>query len=426
MLRARVPGIAALVFAACGGPSTPPADGLAPPSAVASGLGTSAGAASSAQAPPASSAFAPAPVAARSVALGGANLCVLGVDGAVRCVGEWPLLFETPTSVGQKNQYLHEPVTVAGLGEVKELAVTVHRGCAVLAAGSVACWGNTQASANGWSGGVAGRLDAVAVEGVGGAVGLALTFTESCALGADGAITCWGQSSVITRSTRGPAPPPRRVELGGAVQISGAMNHVCAVTRAGKVACWGENRQGELDGHATLAAEAGKVVTVPGLADVVEVGTSWHHNCARTRGGEVWCWGQNATAQLGDGTSDARSAPGRVAGLAPAAALAMPDTGSWSCALEQGGALACWGQEMNCNLGAPRTGCEKRVMQSTMGTSEAEHCPRPQRIALALTPAGISAGSSTACAWDAAGAVACWGRSLTGGASMCTPEPLRF
>lgn len=30
------------------------------------------------------------------VALGGANLCVVLLDGQVQCVGEWPLEFETP------------------------------------------------------------------------------------------------------------------------------------------------------------------------------------------------------------------------------------------------------------------------------------------------------------------------------------------
>ncbi|MBI4957192.1 MAG: hypothetical protein HY908_34585 [Myxococcales bacterium] len=241
------------------------------------------------------------------MALGGANLCVRDGAGAVRCVGEWPLAFETETSVGQRNQYLHAPVLVAGLGDARGLAVGTNRGCAVRADGSVACWGNTVASATGWSGAVADRLDAVPVEGVSGAVALALAFTQSCALAASGEVTCWGPRLVVDGRRRGPAPPPHRVEVGGATQLAAGMDHLCAVTRRGTVACWGENRRGGLDGRPTPAGDPERVVTVPGLADVVEVATSWHHNCARTRAGEIWCWGSNGKGELGDGSSDARA-----------------------------------------------------------------------------------------------------------------------
>ena len=40
----------------------------------------------------------------------------------------------------------------------------------------------------------------------------------------------------------------------------------------------------------------------------------WAHTCGKTAAGVLYCWGLNASGQLGDGTQVDRLTPTRVAG----------------------------------------------------------------------------------------------------------------
>src|SRR6185369_2945405 len=62
------------------------------------------------------------------------------------------------------------------------------------------------------------------------------------------------------------------------------------------------------------------------------------HTCAIDDGGAVWCWGRNRDGQLGDGTTTDRAQPMPVTGLAGARALAAG--GGHTCAIDDGGAAS--------------------------------------------------------------------------------------
>jgi alpha-tubulin suppressor-like RCC1 family protein len=53
---------------------------------------------------------------------------------------------------------------------------------------------------------------------------------------------------------------------------------------------------------------------VAGLPEIVELGVGHHaeHLCAIARDDAVWCWGNNDSGQLGDGTKVDRLVPGLV------------------------------------------------------------------------------------------------------------------
>jgi hypothetical protein len=57
--------------------------------------------------------------------------------------------------------------------------------------------------------------------------------------------------------------------------------------------------------------------------------------------GRVWCWGDNSSGQLGDGSTRSRSLPAPVVGVARAAHIAAADDAS--CALVADGEVWCWG-----------------------------------------------------------------------------------
>jgi alpha-tubulin suppressor-like RCC1 family protein len=339
---------------------------------------------------------------AGQVELGGANLCVRASGGTVQCVGEWPLQHETPTSSGSRNQYIKSPLAVGGLATAKQIAVTTNRGCAVLDDGTVACWGNTVASRNGWSGALPGVLDAVPVAGLAQVEQIALAWNGSCALVRGGTVQCWGPELFNTSRQTGPADPPRTIAVKNVRQIAAARTHVCALLESGTVSCWGEDRR-----------DSRRVTPISGLAGIAQIAVGSYHACARTTAGEVLCWSEG-------------TAPAQVAGIVGATQVATADSSRFSCALLANHDVVCWGENINCSLGDVRpVPCEKRTLESTFGPSDTEICSAPQRITMPIMPTRISLGSSTACAENAAGEAACWGRDLMGGGNRCSAQALR-
>ncbi len=359
------------------------------------------------------------PPAARVVAKS-ANICILTREGGeVQCLGEWPLAFITPTSMGSRNQYIRQLMGVSGLANVTSVAVGTNRGCGVLADGSVLCWGNTSPTKNGWFGAVEGHLDAVKQTEIEGAVEIALDWNENCARLRSGRVRCWGPRTGIIGRKEGPPDPPRDLPLTDVVQIVGAKSHFCALTKKGAVKCWGDNRGGRLGGKPSPITDEA-IFDIAAPADVVQITAGPEHDCMLTRGGDVYCWGSNGNGELGDGTSAASTKPVKAA-VSDVTQVEAADNNSITCALTRDRKIYCWGDANNCFMGRDVSKCDKREMRSTFGFTEAPFCKAPMAIPVKIDPVGISVGTSTACAWDAAGQFVCWGRSLTGKPGQCEP-----
>ena len=125
----------------------------------------------------------------------------------------------------------------------------------------------------------------------------------------------------------------------GALGITVGYRHACALLAGGQVTCWGDNRSGQL-GVGTNQPMA-KAAPVAGLDEVVEISAGWFHTCARRADGAVLCWGENEGGALGDGATQDRFVPTVVPELGRARAVAAH---RWqSCAWQDDGALVCWG-----------------------------------------------------------------------------------
>jgi alpha-tubulin suppressor-like RCC1 family protein len=198
---------------------------------------------------------------------------------------------------------------------------------------------------------------------------------HACALVSGGELRCWGfnsdgQLGDGTAATR-PAPVPVLVAAGGAplagVQaVSVGAVHTCAVVEGGQVRCWGDNSSGQIgDDSTTDRPSPVTVVSEPGgdpLAGVQTVEVGSHHSCALLTGGELRCWGQNNFGQLGDGTEGDRLTPTPVvseAGGAPLTGVQAVSVGDeHTCALLAGGELRCWGRNDDGRLGNGVTAAE--------------------------------------------------------------------
>ena len=155
--------------------------------------------------------------------------------------------------------------------------------------------------------------------------------------------------------------------------------NTCALTGSGRAKCWGANfrSSGGRDGRSgsTVAAP----VDVVGLTSGVSAIAAGGDDACAVASGTVKCWGTNTAGQLGDGTAGVRATPGDVAGLTSGTA-AVAAGGTHACALTSGGAVKCWGDNSNGQLGdgtkypAPHAGRRDRAFK-WRGFDRCKHAP---------------------------------------------------
>jgi len=162
-----------------------------------------------------------------------------------------------------------------------------------------------------------------------GATAISLGSRHGCALG-DGGLVCWGDNAtgqLGTGDTTGTTVPVAVTSLTGVAEVGAGSSHTCARLDSGQVWCWGTNDEAQLGdslldhgmtclfGTSMLDCSPSPV-QVAGITDATHIGVGLRHSCAIRAGGtEVWCWGWNSTRQLGDGTRDRRESPVQVMGL---------------------------------------------------------------------------------------------------------------
>lgn len=172
------------------------------------------------------------------------------------------------------------------------------------------------------------------------------------------------------------------------VELSMRFHHTCAREADGAVWCWGSNASGQVgDGEEALAQP--RPTRVPDVT-ATRLFAGMDDTCARAPDDTLRCWGANAGAQLGTGEASRRSTvPVTARGATRTAAMALG--AAFSCAADDDGATLCWGSNEWGGLGDGRSGARPPVA--------------PRGLA-AVTQLG--AGWGHVCALSD-GAVWCWG-----------------
>lgn len=282
--------------------------------------------------------------------------------------------------------------------------------CAVVA-GAVYCWGLGDSGVLG-NGGVTSAASPVLVAGLGDATAIAAGMFFSCARRASGQVACWGSnvSGQLGNPTAGgnSAVPVAVDGLTDAIAIAAGANHACAVRAAGQVWCWGANGAGQLgDGSTSPRATPVAVITAAGapLDDVRAVATGDTHTCAVQRDGDVYCWGANASGQLGNGSVSAGptavatpTAPFSSAVVIAEAQVAITAFNGGACTIAISGRAWCWGVNGSGQVGAD---------------SAAPLFPNPQPVPGLTDVTAIAGGFFHVCA-VAGGHAYCWGSNGSG------------
>jgi alpha-tubulin suppressor-like RCC1 family protein/uncharacterized protein YjdB len=146
--------------------------------------------------------------------------------------------------------------------------------------------------------------------------GLAAGHDHTCALDGAGGVLCWGSNSSGQLASAGPPPghgwPTRAAVPVTLVSLVAGGEHTCGLTAAGAAYCWGSNSKGQL-GNGTSGGTFVPAGPVSGGLTFVSLSAGGSHTCGVTPDGAIFCWGANASGQLGDGTQTDRATPTRVA-----------------------------------------------------------------------------------------------------------------
>ena len=193
----------------------------------------------------------PAP---RSVAAGGSHTCALLAGGTVKCWGD--------NTFGQLGRHAQRPrthpVSVTGLTDATSIATGANHSCALRTTGGVSCWGRNSHGALG-NGTATGSSTPVAATGVAAPPPSPPAPTTPVRSSASGAGWCWGRNTYGQLGNNATADttytPVPIAGLTDATTIRGGNDHTCATTAPGLVRCWGNNEWGQV-GVVTLAASS--------------------------------------------------------------------------------------------------------------------------------------------------------------------------
>ena len=190
---------------------------------------------------------------------------------------------------------------------------------------------------------------------------VAVTPRASCAIDRDSSLWCWGLGEQAGLDRNGPQVHPAPVIANGDpsfdaasfAEIAAGRSSFCARSDDGAVWCWGDNEAGEVLGVTGGIRQPTAVAT--GLGGVQQISLGSQHGCAIDETGRVQCWGANGLGQLGNGTQTASATPTQVVSLPPVKLLECAS--NYCCALiddgggESEGEVWCWGQNSSDQLG---------------------------------------------------------------------------
>jgi alpha-tubulin suppressor-like RCC1 family protein len=337
---------------------------------------------------------------------GSSHACVVLSDGTARCWGR--------NNHGQLGDGTTTdswtPVQVSGLSNATAIAAggratlsDIPHTCAVLANGTVRCWGENSLGQLG-NGTTTSSTTPVQVSGVGDAVAIATGGAHSCVILSNGRAYCWGYNAwgqLGDDSNVHSSTPVGVKGISNGVAITAGAHHTCALLSDGTIECWGRQDSGQL-GHGIVRNErppftsTWRPVEVIGISSATALDAGATHNCASLSNGGVRCWGSNVAGGLGDGTTTLSATPVDVIGITDAATVAAG--GRHSCSMSPNGGMMCWGGN---EFGA-------------LGDGTTENSTTPVPVSGISTAAAPMAGGLYTCAALSDGTVWCWGSNFFG------------
>jgi alpha-tubulin suppressor-like RCC1 family protein len=241
--------------------------------------------------------------------------------------------------------------------------------------------------------------------------GLAAGTATSCGRVTGGAAYCWGtddREQLGNGLASGDRGVPYPVVMPGGMTfdtVAVGRYHACGLTSTGLAFCWGGDATGQLGNGAGAPVDQPIPVPVlmPGGTTFTRIGAAEFDTCALDQNGNGWCWGNDGNGRLGNGPAlvDQQESPSAVTMPGGLTFTRITAAYNHNCAVASNGAAYCWGWDSNGRLGNGSTGGVDRDV--------------PTQVSLPGVPfADISAGHDHTCGLDAGGMAWCWGSDTFG------------
>ena len=286
---------------------------------------------------------------ATDITLGFDHTCAVLAGGAGWCWGRNDLgqLGINSTSPSQTST----PTSPFNLAPVLAMAAGAYHNCAVLQSGGVQCWGQNNAGQVAYDLGTGVIVPFPStVLGISTATAITAGFEHTCALLASGSVLCWGRGDEGQLGNGGTANTNSPVTVTGittATAISAGNFHTCARLASSEIRCWGRGDEGQLGNNAF--ADSSTPVDTQNDLNAAEITSGGFHSCLRSQFGSVRCWGRGDQGQIGNGGLVNVGSPVQASIVSNVTAL---DAGrSHTCGLLQNGTLQCWGYDEFGQLG---------------------------------------------------------------------------
>ena len=305
--------------------------------------------------------------------------------------------------------------------------------CGITSSGSARCWGRADFGALG-SGADIPTIGSEPVTVAGGInwASINMSRLSGCGVSTGNTGYCWGSNQ---RGELGKAsiPPVVQPAEGDGLHIAFTTTphildgnhlwksvvagwlHACGINTAGVAHCWGDNAAGQLGLGA--ADDLFHIVPAPVVTTerFIQLSLGTRSTCGITVNHQAFCWGENGTGQIGDGTTSVRAVPTPVAGgqrfsyiavspgfldgtdATPPQAIYQLGNMGHTCALTETGSPYCWGLNGRGQLGDGTT---------------TDHLT-PQAVAGGFSFASIALGGSATCG-RRGNQIWCWGSNALG------------
>jgi alpha-tubulin suppressor-like RCC1 family protein len=273
----------------------------------------------------------------QAVAVGQGNQCAIATSGALYCWGQ----SNYDGQLGTGDTLPHTSLTrVGSANDWHAITVSSDHACGLTSSGALFCWGNDYAGELGDGPGDGGQnhvLAPIPIAAASSWLDVDASAQATCGVRSDGVLLCWGRAGYPPYSSY--SMPTQIDSATDWAKVRQSADHACALKTGGALYCWGSNNEGQLgDGTLTSAGSPQRVGTA---TDWVAVAVGASFSCAAKASGAVYCWGSDDQGQLGQGTTGTHTTPTQIgAAGAWANVAAGPET---ACAVGSNGGLSCWG-----------------------------------------------------------------------------------
>jgi len=179
--------------------------------------------------------------------------------------------------------------------------------CAITTTGALYCWGDNSSGQLGIGNNVRQTIPALVS---GGPISSVIAGSHTTCAISGGGLTCWGRIPFMANQR---SPQLIRNADTDWADVAIGRDRICAIKLSGSLFCMGINHYGALGTDDESSQEDLTAVAGGSTAGWASVMAPYGYNtCGIDRERIAWCWGQNQSGILADGTVESRSTPQKI------------------------------------------------------------------------------------------------------------------